>query len=715
VVDTGGVSDVPADHVAAAADVADAAGNTGCGSHATCAAQDKTKPYCQASDHVCVACLIDLHCAATTNNCEKGACVVVSCKPGATRCKNDFVQTCNAAGDGWDTDVCPQSAPVCAAGVCKKCVANKVYCKPPETGSAVSTAVLQCSADGGSATVKSVCTGKQVCLADKCGVCVPGAKRCDGAKAQVCAADGASWQTTNDCGSKGIDCLAGLCVDPCAADIKSLTHVGCDYWAVDLDNAKEGQWDAQNMQFAVVISNTSKQEASVTVRLLSATPIAESKFKVAAGAVRTIKLPDELGETNKLSNQDGSGINSRVYHIKANQPIIAYQFNPLDNVGVFSNDASLLLPRSALGTDYYVMSGRQITNYLRSYFAVVATSPGTTTVQIEVAAKTMPGQGVSALKMGGKKSFSLTQGQVLNIESDASEADLTGSHISSDKPVGVFGGSEASRSPNTGNCVAWQKDSKKVCAGSSKGAAQYCTTDKQCQWSCCADHLEEQLFPVSIWGATYVGAHLKRRGKEKDTWRVLASVDATTVTIKPNIGVTIPTLKKGGWFEFDTDKDFVLEASAPVQVAQYMASSYATVQWERPSCQADADCKAKYGFDGVCTAVGPGKKVCEPLGDPSLLMNIATSQYLKTTIFLVPDKYKFNYTTIVAPVGTKVTLDKGALANSAFTAIPSTNYMVARLPIGTGAHTVDATNPVGVWVYGYDKAVSYGYAAGAKL
>ena len=81
----------------------------------------------------------------------------------------------------------------------------------------------------------------------------------------------------------------------------------------------------------------------------------------------------------------------------------------------------------------------------------------------------------------------------------------------------------------------------------------------------------------------------------------------------------------------------------------------------------------------------------------------------------MPDKYKLNYVTIVSPVATKVNLDQQPVAASAFSTIPGTGFMVARMPITQGVHKVDAAKPVGVWVYGYDKAVSYGYAAGAKL
>jgi len=686
---------------------------TGCGSHEICKAADGAKPYCDPAKQLCVQCLLDGHCFATTKNCQDGACVKVQCKPGSKRCKDGFIETCITSGDAWDTQVCPDNLPACVVDACKKCHPGELFCDKPVPGGH-SIAVLKCNSDGSDAKEASKCTGDQICTQGKCTICSPGAKVCVGNLAKTCANDGASWASELDCGAKGKSCLGGLCIDQCSSDFKTNTHVGCDYWAVDLDNAKEGDKDAQNMQFAVVITNTSGSEAEVTVRSLATTPATEKKFKVAGGALLTIKLPQELGLLTKDSNQEGSNINTRVYNIFATQPIIAYQFNPLDNVGVFSNDASLLLPRTALGKQYYIMAAQQITNYLRSYLTVVAVEAGQTKVTVKPTWKTLSGKDVPSIAKGASKVFTLEHGEVLNIESDAFDADLTGSMVVADKRVAVFGGTEASRSPDSGNCIKWQKDNKTVCAGSSKGLVEYCTTNKECQWSCCADHLEEQMFPVKSWGKTYVGAHLKRRGGEKDTWRVLASEDNTTVTIKPAIGITVPTLSKGQWHQFQTDKDFVLEASSPVLVGQYMAGSYVSAIWEHPTCSTDADCKAKYGFDGRCQMVN-AKKVCQPIGDPALLLNMATSQYLDATIFLVPDKYKDNYITIVGPTGAKVTLDGNPVAASQFAPIPGATYSVARLAISKGSHKVQADKPVGVWVYGYDYAVSYGYAAGAKL
>ena len=82
----------------------------------------------------------------------------------------------------------------------------------------------------------------------------------------------------------------------------------------------------------------------------------------------TLNLPD-LG----LS---GSSTGKFAYSIQSNSPIVAYQFNPLDNVNVFSNDASLLLPMNALGTDYRVMTRAHSQQDHSGYLALWPPLPG---------------------------------------------------------------------------------------------------------------------------------------------------------------------------------------------------------------------------------------------------------------------------------------------------------------------------------------------------
>jgi hypothetical protein len=675
------------------------------------------KPFCAVALKQCVECLTEFNCK-DGQACENFQCKDTSCSPGTTSCDGDFLLTCAEDGKSQTTEKCPDETPVCVGGACKKCEPGQQFCDKAVAGGQ-SKQLMQCSADGNSSTVKETCAGDSVCLNKKCMVCAPGSKLCNGAVAMACSDDGMGMEVADDCGAKGLTCLGGLCVNACAGDFKSNTYVGCDFYAVDLDNAVEtsggGVYDAQNKQYAVVVSNTADAPATVTVSMgqKGSAGYKTKNFPVAGKGLQVINLPDKSwGVPNQ--NQDNTNINDKVYRIVADQPIVAYQFNPLDNFGVFSNDASLLLPSSSLGKAYYVMTRRQLADKYRSYINIIATAAGDTTVAVKVTCKTQAGPGIPSLKKGGVGTYTLKQGQALNLESDEAGGDLTGSYVESDKPVAVFGGSEASNSPDTGNCVPKATGGGKACAGTSNsGFAKACTSDSQCDGSCCADHLEEQMFPIDTLGTSYVASRLQQRGKEKDSWRILAVQDGTTVTTTPNVA-TVPVLNKGAWYEIVTDKDFTIDSNKPVLVAQYMASSYATITTEAGTCSIASQCTSKYGFQADCLS-GGFQNYCAPIGDPSLILAAATNQYLDDYIFLVPDKYKINYINVVVPAGTVAKLDGNPIGAGSFVSVQGSLWTVARLPIAAGSHRLQLTNKGSLTVYGYDKDVSYGYIGGAGL
>src|SRR5439155_3789945 len=62
---------------------------------------------------------------------------------------------------------------------------------------------------------------------------------------------------------------------------------------------------------------------------------------------------DQCGTTLGCPN-----VSYKAYRIQTSIPVVAYQFNPLNNTAeAFSNDASLLIPSNALDMDYLAVTG----------------------------------------------------------------------------------------------------------------------------------------------------------------------------------------------------------------------------------------------------------------------------------------------------------------------------------------------------------------------
>ncbi|TNF25659.1 MAG: hypothetical protein EP329_22650 [Deltaproteobacteria bacterium] len=646
-------------------------------------------PYCSPTG-ICVQCLQDEQCSA--GHCTAaGLCVSDSCTPGQATCNGNTLLTCNAQGTDWDALVCSGG---CADGSCVGCTPNERVCN--------GNTVLQCNAGGTGFDPNQVCQDDEQCVNGQCVTCYPGAKRCnESGQAEVCSAQGV-WGVSDDCPTQGLNCLQGACLSPCITDIKTKSNSGCDYWAVDLDN----HYDAQNGPFAVIISNLSARVATITITAKTtaageATQVAQKD--VQPGQLEIFNLPQH--------NMGSPGIYWSAYRIQASAPIIAYQFNPLDNVDVFSNDASLLLPTNTYGREYIAVSRFELIGGgpngtelpYRGSISVVAANADTT-VQVTPSLRTQAGASMATMQAGQTYTYTLQPFQVLNIKSDQNEGDLTGTVITADKDIAVFGGHEAAVSSTV----------------------------------CCADHLEQQLFPVETWGKSYVAAKSYKRQVEKDYWRVLASEDGTAVSFNP--AVQLPrTMNRGESYEFSTDADFVINSDKPVLVSQVLASASEVVNPPAFSdCLSAAQCAPGYqcgtpdGFTYLClppmctqgsTSCPAGHACtcfvggceCRAVGDPALILTPPVDQYRDEYVFLTPNKYQDDYITVIAPADATVTLDNAPIASGSFTAISGASWRIARLKVSDGVHHITATAPVGVIVYGYDRDVSYGYPAGLNL
>ena len=409
------------------------------------------------------------------------------------------------------------------------------------------------------------------------------------------------------------------------------------------------------------------------------------------------------------------------FRVRTDVPIVAYQFNPLENVNVFSNDATLLLPAAALGGGggrAYVIGGwpqtiarseDPKTNFgtdLRAFLTIVGTAPDTK-VHVKTKARIVGGGPVpNGVPKGGELDVTLQPFDVLNLETGDFNADFTGSLIDASHPVAVFSGSEASDAPFFATLAAR---------------------------ACCADHLESQAIPLRAVGKRYVLGRMPNRSKalkaagasigefaEPEFYRIVATHSSVT-----KVTTTLPAPYDK--FELDgegTDKtltvqrDFILTADHPVLVADVQASQEAA---------------------GVVRGL--------PGGDPSLLFVPPVEQWRNEYTLLTPDKYAFDFLVVTAPFGAAVYIDglvvDGNVCEIApadgldattrkskdppfvvyrcqlsFPAIDPTKSAPANLILGRqndGVHRVQSDYPVGVLVYGFDSFVSYAYAGGTQL
>jgi hypothetical protein len=460
-------------------------------------------------------------------------------------------------------------------------------------------------------------------------------------------------------------------VDPCAGDEK--TYVGCDFYALDLDNFSDATdpSGADGQQYAITLSNAGTRDVSATVT----TPEGYSQtVSIAAGALASVELPqrDVIGTSRSLNS----------YRVQSTGPIIAHQFNPLNNSGVFSNDASLLLPATALGTEYLV-AGWPSGPAGASYFAVVAVAEGTTSVTVTAPPRSglQAGGSVAGIPAGGSATFELTQGEVLAMRAEGATGDPTGTRVTSTKSVAVFSGNECANVP---------------------AGVSYC------------DHVEEQMIPVESWDTEYLGIKFKPRGSESDVWRVIASTPGTTIQTDPVIaGVSGRTLGGGEVIEFASTLDFALSATGPISLTQMMVgSSYpnpANATCERAGDPFPWSSERNCAIPDTCGGSG--------IGDPAMLMAVPTRQFRDNYILLTPSNYTEDFLSIVAPIGTVIVIDGNPLAVSPTSRLSAggRQWDIYKQGVPDGVHTVTGGQAFGLYAYGYDCDVSYAYAGGLNL
>lgn len=480
--------------------------------------------------------------------------------------------------------------------------------------------------------------------------------------------------------------------ESCEAAAESRSTIGCEYWAVDLDNSENFSDKAAAGQFAVAVANVSHDGAVTVQAHLNNAPQGYpldlqlvEEHSIPENDLYIFNLPrrDADGDSVQENSDDGpqTWLSSRAFRIKSDKPVVAYQFNTLDQQ--YSNDASLLIPTSALGKDHLILGyppstpwGPLVKN--RAYVTVVGVEEGTS-VKVNPTFDIEAGEGVPAIPGGSNAEFEIGPFDVLNLETrlltqseqGGPKPDLSGSEVFSDKPVAVFFGTDMSM-----------------------------IQEQEVVEDCCAEHIEQQIIPSESMGYVYVVSHSAQRNvgdtPEKDCYRIMSYSDGASVTTNlapPNDAFT---LSRGQFKEFFVNTGFTVSSTKPLHVGQFLVI---------------------------------GTETDLEIGDSSLLYVPALAQRRSFYIFTTGKNFAYNYAVISKAEGTLATLDGQDISTSDDCRGPfidgqigGKTYEAWTCLVEDGSHTIhsgatlaEAEAPLGVFVYGYYDAGSYSYPAGSDL
>lgn len=534
------------------------------------------------------------------------------------------------------------------------------------------------------------------CVPDKgCAKCVPDALQCVGNEVHACSADGSNYdQVVETCDVlNGQACSNGKCTSACILASDQPSNVGCEFWAVDLD-----QFDLlnnpANAPWGVALSNAGQSKAHVVIELNTApygqAPVPQVVWEndVLPGELFTPALPTREVDCSVKpgdAKAPGTCLSSNAYRITSSAPIVVYQFNVFENA--YSNDASLLIPTTGLGQIYRIINWPaghpvQIGSFPvdRSYITVVGTKPNTQ-VKVKPTWKIRGNAPIAATPAGTEIVATLGPFDVLNLETDdatlaeimnnPSATDLTASVVTSDKPIAVFSGVELTGAPGTAVDIptypGWMEGD-----------------------TCCLDHLEDQMFPVESVGSRYVITRSPVRStsgyREPDVIRFMGVAEPATITTTLPAPYNSFTLAPGEYRTTYTQDNFIVNSDKPVMVGQILISN-------------------QY-VDGPY------------IGDPSLTVFPPIDQFRTEYVIPTPPKWAQHWVVITAETAAEVLLDgAGTFICSVAPAgmMDGKNYESRTCSLKTGTHRLTGEKPFGIVVYGYGNAGSYAFVGGADV
>ena len=380
-------------------------------------------------------------------------------------------------------------------------------------------------------------------------------------------------------------------------------------------------FDHEPEQLFLFITNPESSAVSFTV-----TPI-DSSGNISASST-TVNIPSSF-EVVSINERDKGIL------VEANGNISVYGLSYDSG----SADAYLALPCTVMAVDEYEYYGISYVPFCSVILLVAC-------------------ENETVVKFNPSTIITLNSMETYQIES---VNDLTGTRITSSKPLSVFSGSDCANVPQDIN---------------------YC------------DHLVEQVPPTVTWGTKFLVASLDGRSSGERIRVLSARAASVTVNCNTNVSVSEFQLQSGGRFrefELPINSSCSIESTSPVLVAQY-------------------------AYGGESDGIGdPFMMIIPPIEQ-------FTNNYLVKSFTNFSSNYVTMYVSSEFFPTAQILLDNSVVTGWQKVVCSNGEVcgLISRTNVSTGAHSIRHQNSsavLGVSVYGFATASSssYGYPGGMRL
>jgi hypothetical protein len=412
-----------------------------------------------------------------------------------------------------------------------------------------------------------------------------------------------------------------------------LDNKGNDFIMTFLPNHSGGSY--------VELHLTSDVATDVTVDWPYDSPTFSTTVSLTPGVITIVSLP-----TAAANSWTPGVVSNMAVHAYSDDEFICYMINRLG----YTSDAALGLPTDVMNTDFIVVmnTGTTLGSWDGGEFAVVAREDNTTVTITPT--QNMAG-GFSA---GVPFDITLNLGEAFLGRSTANggtAADLSGTLIEADKPVGMTNGNRCTNVPS--NITA-------------------------------CDHVFEVAQPLQSWGNQVFVANLPLR-PYGSIYKIVAGADNTTIT---EDGTSLGTFNKGEFFVTSVEAgNHVFEGDNAIFVVQFMPGQGYTGNSTGDPAMGNMAPSEQYLYDYTFSTVGGG-------------------QFAANYLTIIANNSDVTGGTIL--------LDGSTVAAGLFTAVPGTDWSAAVVSLTDGTHTTSSASMThGITVEGYNDYDSYIYPGGA--